>query len=527
MAGRGATLELKITGDASGARRALDDAEGSAGRFGGVMGKMTGGLVAGAAVAGAALIGIGTKAFQAASDLEQATGAIDSVFGDWALDIEQAAQGAARSVGLSTSAYENLAAVLGAQLKGAGMPIADVTNKTQDLIGVGADLAATFGGTSADAVAALSSALKGEMDPLERYGITLSQAKIQAELAARGQDDLTGSALATAKATATMDLIMQGAGGALGAAARESGTAASALQQLSAMSDNMLAALGERLLPVVAGFATFVMDSVLPVMSTWVGQGGALSVAWQAVSDFVTGSLIPGVQALWAELGPKLIPAWQTMGSTMTDIVVPAFRGIWDIISNYVFPIISAVLGPAIDGVQQLWQTLGEKLADNRDKFQGVYDKVKPLLEFLRDTVAPFIGGALKLAFQGLSQVIGPVIDSIAWILDKAGSVAGFIGNVGSAVGGLFGAPAAAGAAGAPGLFGAAPSGLVGAAGSLPSGGTSPSAGGKGSTPIITGGDTYHITVSGVLTEGEAGAKIEQILARHARRTGRALAGAV
>jgi hypothetical protein len=63
-------------------------------------------------------------AFNAASDLQQSTGAIDAVFGDWALDIEQAAQGAADAVGLSTSEYENLAAVIGSQLKGAGMPSA-------------------------------------------------------------------------------------------------------------------------------------------------------------------------------------------------------------------------------------------------------------------------------------------------------------------------------------------------------------------------------------------------------------------
>jgi hypothetical protein len=47
-------------------------------------------------------------------------------------------------------------------------------------------MAAVFGGTAADAVDALSSALKGEMDPIERYGVTLNQAAIDAQKAADG-----------------------------------------------------------------------------------------------------------------------------------------------------------------------------------------------------------------------------------------------------------------------------------------------------------------------------------------------------
>ena len=52
--------------------------------------------MAGAAVAGAALVAFGKASFDAASELEQSTGAIDAVFGDWAVDVEQNAQKAAR-----------------------------------------------------------------------------------------------------------------------------------------------------------------------------------------------------------------------------------------------------------------------------------------------------------------------------------------------------------------------------------------------------------------------------------------------
>jgi hypothetical protein len=137
--GKTATLSIKIVGDASDAKKGFDDAESAADKFGRGLDKAS--VAAVGALGGIGLLAKG--AVDAASELEQSTGAIDAVFGDWALDIEQAAQGAAQAVGLSTSAYENMATVIGSQLKNAGMNIGDVTNQTQALIGAAAQQAKT------------------------------------------------------------------------------------------------------------------------------------------------------------------------------------------------------------------------------------------------------------------------------------------------------------------------------------------------------------------------------------------------
>ena len=59
-----------------------------------------------------------------------------------------------------------------------GVAAGDLAPVTNDLVGLGADLAAQFGGSSADAVAALSSLLRGETDPIEKYGVAIKQADI-------------------------------------------------------------------------------------------------------------------------------------------------------------------------------------------------------------------------------------------------------------------------------------------------------------------------------------------------------------
>jgi anti-sigma28 factor (negative regulator of flagellin synthesis) len=264
MAGKGATLSLKITGDSRDGVRALDDVEGKAGRMDGVFGKMGAGIAAGAAIGVAALAGLGKQAFDAASELQQSTGAIDAVFGDWALDIEQAAQSASTSVGLSTSQYENMAAVIGAQLHNAGMAHDEMKDKTTALIATGADMAAIFGGTAADAVDALSSALKGEMDPIERYGVSLNQNAIQTQMAADGTDKLTGAAQKQAQTNAILELITKQTADTQGQWAAQSGTAAEAQQILGAKVENLKAKIGEGLLPIFASAASWISDKVLP-----------------------------------------------------------------------------------------------------------------------------------------------------------------------------------------------------------------------------------------------------------------------
>jgi hypothetical protein len=533
MAGKGATLSLKITGDSRDGVRALDDVEGKAGRMDGVFGKMGAGMVAGAAIGVGALVSIGKAGFDAASDLQQSTGAIDAVFGDWALDIEQAAQSASTSVGLSTSQYENMAAVIGAQLHNAGMAHDEMTDKTQALISKGADMAAIFGGTAADAVDALSSALKGEMDPIERYGVSLNQNAVQAQMAADGTDKLTGAAQKTAQTNAILELITKQTADTTGQWAAQSDTAAEKQQMLGAKVDDIKAKVGEKLLPVFSDLAGWFLDKGIPAFEKLTEKGGPLNDIFDKVSTFVKDKLLPTVKDLSQWFMDHVVPAFDSAAKIVRDTVIPALEKIWGYVNDYVIPIFKTTLTPVIDGVKDVLDKLGEKLNDNKDKFQQIYDKVKPFLEFLRDQVAPLVGGALKLAFEALGDAIGPVIDAVTWILDKAASVAGVIGKIGGAIGGLFGAGSPGGGGGGAVPSVAAPHLLGAAAGAAPlraasysgGAGTGPT-GAAGLTPVLGGGDTYHITITGVLNADDAAEQIAALLQRRDRMTGRISAGA-
>lgn len=517
---KGATLALKITGDASGARAAFGDAEGAVDGFGSKLGGIAK-LAAGAFAVGA-VVDFGKSAFSAASDLEQMQGSLDAVFGavsESRVQMTKWSVAAQDSVGLSERAYAQVASVIGSQLKNAGVPMDQLAGKTNALIQQGADMSAVFGGTAADAVDALSSVLKGEFDPIEKYGVSLNQSTINAELAARGQDKLTGAALKQATTQAALDIVTKQTAQTQGQFAAQSGTAAEKAQTLGAWFDNLQASIGSYLLPIFVQLVDFIRGTVGPVFDKLTSDSGPLGPIFDSVGNAI-GTLIPIVTGLITELGPKLGPIIGEIGGIIQNFLVPAFNTIVSFVRDYAIPIFKSVLGPVLDGVGKYFHIVSDAIMRNKDTFIGLYDKVKPFLEFLKNDVAPFLGNVLGKAFEVLGTIMGKVIDAIAWILDKAGDVIGFIGDVGSFLfGGGGGGGGQAKPKGAGQLLGATATGsarLFGATSSL-GGGAGPSlAGGS----LVQAGDTYTITVTGALDPVAVADQIARMLDQRARRIG-------
>lgn len=194
-----------------------------------------------------------------AGQLEQSVGAIDSVFKESAGQMHAWADSAATSVGLSKNEFNELGTLIGAQLKNGGTAMADLAPQTNKLIGLGADLSSMFGGTTREAVEALSSALKGERDPIERYGVSLKQSEIDAKAAALGFQKVGGSFSNEAQQAATLALIMEQTKDAHGNFAKESDTYAHKVQVLSQQWENFTTGLGEMFLPVAASALEWLM----------------------------------------------------------------------------------------------------------------------------------------------------------------------------------------------------------------------------------------------------------------------------
>ena len=417
-------IRISILANASQARREISSVANETSSMGsklGRIGKVLGTVaVAGLAVAGAgaAVVKFGADSVKAASDAQQSLGATQTVFGKFADTVIKTSDNAATKYGLSANVYRENANLIGSLFKNQGVSLDELGGKTEKMIGIGADLAATFGGTTTDAVNALGAAYKGEYDQLERYGISLKQSDVNARLAAKGQDNLTGSALKAAEQQAKTDLIMQQSAQTNGAFARESNTLAHQQQVLGAQFDNLKAKVGTALLPVLTTLLTFLNANLVP--------------AFTAVGNFLR-PLVEQFQAFFAGLGQGNGKVSQ-LATFFTTQVVPAVQGVISAFQGYlavVIPIIRQVAQAVMSGwsqiqpqVKSIWTSVKNIIVNALSIVKSVVQVATrvisavwqrfggTILRFITSTmknVATVLKGAFQI-IEGLFQVVSSAL---------------------------------------------------------------------------------------------------------------------
>lgn len=382
MAGNSSTVKVTFLGDASNlsreARKAEDATDGI-----GRKAKLAGAAVGAALAVGAIAAGkFAISAVAMASDAEQSMGAVESVFGKATEAVIKFTDDSAMRLGLSKNDYRELAAVVGSQLQSMGKSQQESAKETDKLIGIGADLAATFGGSVSDAVAAVGSLLRGERDPIERYGVAIKDADIKARLAALGQDELTGAALKTATANATLSLLTDQTKNSLGAFGREANTLAGTQERLRARLDDVKTSLGEKLLPIATRFATFLLNEGVPALERFIGwvekNKTSIMLFGESMLDF--GLTVAGVLLTISQNWVKLVAAQLSALASITGHI----RTFLNFFFNFADSILSAAskafgwipgVGSKIDGARtklgDLQNTANARLSAVERSFKG------------------------------------------------------------------------------------------------------------------------------------------------------------
>lgn len=399
--GKTAILAIRIIGDATEAVASLETVDGKTKGMEDTMRKAS---VASAAALGgiaAAAVAVGN----AASEAEQATGAVDSVFGQYAGRIQEYATAAAQAVGLSETSYNQLASVLGAQLKNMGLDLEAAAGQTDSLIGLGADLAATFGGTTADAVAALSSLLRGERDPIERYGVSIKEADIAAEAAALGMEDLYKAGDRNATLQATLSLLTRQTADAQGQFGREAETAAGQQQRAQAAWENAAATLGEQLLPLMSEGALILAD-----VAGWVSENSTLvTVLAAGIGILAAGVLvINGAMKAYAA-----IQAIQTAAQWANNAAWLASPITWIILA--IVAAIALVVGIVVLLIQN-WEEVQRTASNVWAIVLSWIDRVRQGFDYVLGSIRRWWNGLVADWTRGINNFIAMIQNAIRWL---------------------------------------------------------------------------------------------------------------
>ena len=264
-------LEVKILGDS----RSLERAFGRSRKSASGLNKSLGGLArVGKVIVGGFILSKAVKGIKdtidAASDLNESVSKTGVIFGKSAGQVVKFADKASQSLGLSKTAALDASSTFATFGKSAGLSGKELTGFSTQLVTLSADLASFYNTSPEAAITAIGSALRGEAEPIRKYGVLLDAASLQQEALRQGLVKTTKQALTPQqKVLAAQALILAQTTDAQGDFARTSDGAANQQRILAAEVENAQASIGEGLLPAMAAILPLinrVIRAVVPAL---------------------------------------------------------------------------------------------------------------------------------------------------------------------------------------------------------------------------------------------------------------------
>lgn len=333
-----------------GAKEVEEEGGGALKKFGAV-------AMAVGAVAGIALVKFAQSASKAASDAQQSLGGTQAVFGKYADQIVAKSNEAAQQVGISSNAYRENANIIGSLFKNQGVATDQLAGKTEKIIQLGADLAATYGGSASKAIEAVGDAYKGITRPLEAYGISLHAALVTQEeyriagvSTAAGFHKLTEAQQIATKQQAITNLIMKQGKDAQGQFAIQTNTLAEKSQILKAQWTDLSATIGAKLIPAESKLLS-IGSQVLAffernpaALHAAEAAVAALTVAFIALAVAMAANPVGLVIIGLAALAAGLTYAWQK-SQLFRAVVITVFKSVADVVLGSIHAILAAFAG--------------------------------------------------------------------------------------------------------------------------------------------------------------------------------------
>lgn len=404
--------------------KGIQAAEGAFKKLGDLA-KTTAKLVGGFAIAG----GAGAiKAIDLASDLSESQAKVGEIFGDSAVEIEKFAANAASALGQTKQDVLNAAGTFGVFGKAAGLSGTDLSDFSNDFTTLASDLASFNNTSPEEAIGAIGAALRGESEPLRKYGVLLDDASLRQAALELGIYDGNGALTAQQKILAAQKRIYEQTADAQGDFARTSGGLANQQRILKAQLTNAATSIGTALLPMATKLFTFFAEKLIPVVESVVklfeeeGFGGIarkigdmIPIALEKLKELGTallkwvGDQLPGWLEKLGELGQALVD-W------IAPRIVPMLKELGKLIGKAANWLIDEGLPMLVEKLVQLGQAFVDWIGPNIvPMLQELGKLAAAILDWIVTEAIPKIAAqALKLAGALLSWLAELIPQAVA-----------------------------------------------------------------------------------------------------------------
>lgn len=199
----------------------------------------------------APIVAMGVKAFKMASDFEQATGKLEVVFQNSSDGMKKWAEDALSTMNLSKATAIQTAADYGALFQGVGISIEKSAEWSKSLTERVADLSNFYDTTTEETISALNSIVTGTVQPMRRFGITMTEANLQQWAFAHGIRKTVREMSESEKVQLRYQFVMDKTKMAVGTTAREADSAGAQMKKFKESVSELALKFGEVLLPVI------------------------------------------------------------------------------------------------------------------------------------------------------------------------------------------------------------------------------------------------------------------------------------
>lgn len=237
--------------------------------------------------------------------------------------------------------------------------------EAQRLQAVAIDVAAGSGKSLEAVTNAMARAAEGNTTALGKLGVGLTSAQLKT----MSMEQITASLAATFE----------------GQASKQADTFQGKMARLSVAFDEAKETVG-----------SYVLDAITPLISSFVDKG------------------IPAIQNLASGLSVTLGPAFTAIFKVVRDDLLPIVKSFFDFFANELIPALGAIFGPALKGLGAAFTTIKNAVAANSEELTPFFALLGKIWTFIKDNLAPILGGAFKLALEGVGLIVAGLVTSFS-----------------------------------------------------------------------------------------------------------------
>jgi hypothetical protein len=268
-----------------------------------------------------------STAVTAASSMNEELGKSEAVFGSSAQTIQAWSKKTADAFGISRLEALQATGTMGNMLRAFDITGDKASDMAMNLVELAADMGSFNEASVEDTLFAIGAALRGENEPIRKFGVALDDARLKQEALSMGLFSGTGALSANAKAMASYSLIVKQTAIQQGNFSATSDDLANSKKRMVAQFNDLTVAVGQAFLPVIKDAVKAINDFDFEGIAEHIqyavdGFGSLASVVADSSEQLETLlNLVPGLKVLGL-LG-DLFP--ETVERKVPEIETPDF----------------------------------------------------------------------------------------------------------------------------------------------------------------------------------------------------------